>query len=142
MKQSSLLVRFVIDTNIFISALITQGTPPDLLYQAWKQGVFDVITSQAQLDEIKRVSAYERLQRYFTPEDVVELLATIDTIAEVVTELPVVDYSPDPDDNLIIATAIAGGADYIVSGDKRHMLALKSVEDIAIITVREAIELI
>ncbi|MEZ4677307.1 MAG: putative toxin-antitoxin system toxin component, PIN family [Caldilineaceae bacterium] len=134
-------MRLVIDTNIFISALITRDTPPDLLYQAWKQGLCAVVTSPAQLSEMMRVSAYDKLQRYFTPADFQELLTTLDAAAEIVTHLPLVHYSPDPDDNLIIATAIAGSADYIVSGDKRHMLALKRVENIGIINIREALEL-
>ena len=51
-------------------------------------------------------------------------------------------YSPDPDDNLILATAIAGLADYIVSGDKGDMLALNVIENIPIITARRAIEIL
>lgn len=42
---------------------------------------------------------------------------------------------------LVLATAIAGHADYLVSGDKSDLLALKKVEDIAIITARQAINI-
>jgi putative PIN family toxin of toxin-antitoxin system len=41
-----------------------------------------------------------------------------------------VSYSPDPDDNIILATAIAGNADYLVSGDKSDLLKLGVIEDI------------
>ena len=47
--------------------------------------------------------------------------------------------SPDPDDNLIPATAIAGKADLIVSGDKKPMLALGRVDDIPIVTAAAAV---
>ena len=50
--------------------------------------------------------------------------------------------SPDPTDNQILATAIAGGADLIVSGDKKHMLALREVDGISIVTARKALELL
>ena len=70
------------------------------------------------------------------------LLETIDVNAVLVWELPTVDYSPDPDDNVIIATAIAGGADMIVSGDKRDMLALAEVEGIPIVSARDAVKLL
>ena len=49
----------------------------------------------------------------------------------VMTELPEVDISPDSKDNPILATAVAGGADLVVSGDKGDMLALGYVEDIS-----------
>ncbi len=50
------------------------------------------------------------------------------------------DLSPDPKDNPILAAAIAGKADLIVSGDKKHMLALGAVEGIPIVTARDALD--
>lgn len=50
------------------------------------------------------------------------------------------DLSPDPKDNLILATAIAAQADLIVSGDKRHVLALGDVDGIPVVTAREALK--
>ncbi len=48
--------------------------------------------------------------------------------------------SPDPDDNLILAAAIAGQANLIVSGDKKHMLSLDTAAGIPIVTARSALE--
>jgi predicted nucleic acid-binding protein len=48
-----------------------------------------------------------------------------------------VDYSPDPDDNPILSAAIKGQVQYVVSGDKGHMLDLETVKGIPIVTVRE-----
>lgn len=59
-----------------------------------------------------------------------------------VTSLPIVSYSPDPDDNIILATAIAGKADYLVSGDKSDLLKLGIIEDILIITPRQALDIL
>lgn len=42
-------MRVVLDTNVFVSALITKGTPPDGLYRAWLRDEIEVITSTAQL---------------------------------------------------------------------------------------------
>ena len=50
-------MRVVLDTNIFVSALITKGTPPDQLYQAWLRNDIDLVTSVAQIDEITDVLA-------------------------------------------------------------------------------------
>lgn len=49
------------------------------------------------------------------------------------------NLSPDPKDNPILATAIAADADLIVSGDKRHVLALEDVDGIPVVTAREAL---
>jgi len=133
-------MRIVIDTSVLISALITADTPPDLLYQAWKNARFELITSQAQLDEVTRVSGYKKLQRFITPSDVADLLSTIDSCATILTELPAVSFSPDPNDNHIIAAAMVGTADFIVSGDKQHLLSLQEVAGIPIITARQAME--
>ena len=67
-----------------------------------------------------------------------DLLNTLEAQGEVVTDLPNIGASPDPDDNLILATAIAGRADLIVSGDKKHMLSLGRVHGIPIITAAAA----
>ena len=45
----------------------------------------------------------------------------------------------DPADDYVIATALAGGADLIVTGDRRHLLPLKAVEGIPIVTAAEAV---
>ena len=55
-----------------------------------------------------------------------------------VDELPEVSLSADPDDNLILATAIAGKADLVVSGDRKHMLSVGYVNGIPIVTAQDA----
>ena len=50
------------------------------------------------------------------------------------------NLSHDPADNPIPATAIAGKADLIVSGDKKHVLALEEVQGILIVTPRDALK--
>jgi putative PIN family toxin of toxin-antitoxin system len=133
-------VRVVLDTNVLVSALITKGTPPDLLYQAWEAGSFQLVTSSPQLQELERVFAYEKLRPLITRDEAEALLKTIGAAALVVEELPDVDLSPDPADNVILATAIAGGTDLLVTGDRSGLLALKSIRGIPIITPREAVE--
>ena len=56
--------------------------------------------------------------------------------ALVLTDLPALEISPDPDDNPVLAMAVAGEADFLVSGDKRDLLALKIIEKTKIVTAR------
>jgi len=133
-------VRIVLDTNVLVAALITKGTPPDRLYRAWVRGEIEVITSAVQIAEIADVLARPRLQKYLDADEAAAIVHNLDTRALVLDDLPDVDLSPDPKDNPILAAAIAGNADLIVSGDKKHMLALGEVEGIPIMTAREALD--
>ncbi|MDE0029214.1 MAG: putative toxin-antitoxin system toxin component, PIN family [Deltaproteobacteria bacterium] len=132
-------MRIVLDTNILISALITKGTPPDLLYQAWLRGEIELVTSLAQLSEMAQVLARPRLRRFVDADEAAAIVENIGARAVVQRELPVVDLSADPDDNPILATAIDGKADLLVTGDKKHLLALGVVEGIPVVTAREAL---
>ena len=60
--------------------------------------------------------------------------------ASVFHSLTDVDISPDPHDDPILATALAAQADYLVSGDKKHLLSLGGVEGVPIITARAAVD--
>ncbi|MDE0242888.1 MAG: putative toxin-antitoxin system toxin component, PIN family [bacterium] len=132
-------MRVVLDTNILIGALITKGTPPDRLYQAWKRGEIELVTSTAQIAELADVLSRQRLQRFLDADEAMAILENIGTRAVILERLPNVSLSPDPMDNRVLATALAGDADLIVSGDKKHVLALQEVDGIPILTARQAL---
>ena len=81
-----------------------------------------------------------RLKRSIHTDEAVSIVENIDAYALVLTDTPVADISPDPNDNPILAAAIAGKVNLIVSGDKKHMLALREVQGIPVMTAREAAE--
>ncbi len=131
-------VRIVLDTNILVSGLISGEGPPGQVLAAVKNPGITLITSRFQIDELRDVLARDRLQPYIRREEAGDLLYHLDAVAVVVGELPEVSLSADPDDNPILATAIAGDADLIVSGDRGDMLALGTAQGIPIVTAREA----
>jgi len=134
------LVRIVLDTNIFVSALISRDDPPGQVLAEVKRGHLRLVTSTDQIAELRRVLNRPSLGR-FTPAAAAEdLLGNLEQVAEVVTDLPDIDISPDPDDNRMLATAVAGQADRIVSGDQKDMLALGEVEGIPIVKASAAAE--
>lgn len=130
-------MRVVIDTGILIAALITSGTPPDQIYQAWRRKRFVLVTSQWQLEEFRRASRYEKLRKFIRPVDAGSLIAGLQREAVVLARLPKVDISKDPGDNPVLAMAIAGEADYLISGDRRGLLAHKKAGSARIVTARE-----
>ena len=131
-------MRIVLDTNILVSALITKGTPPDRLYQAWLRNEVELVTSSAQIDEVTEVLARSGLRKYVELDEAAQMVAAIHQHATVLNDISVTKRSPDPKDDPILATAVAGKAELLVSGDRRDMLALGNVEGIPIRTAREA----
>ena len=135
-------MRVVLDTGILIAALITKGTPPDRLYQFWRQKRFTLITSEWQLGEFRRVSHYLKLRPFLKPHEAGTMIQGLRTNAIVFSKLPKVEISQDPDDNPLLAMALAGSADFLVSGDKRDLLSLKKFRGIPIVTARALVEIL
>jgi putative PIN family toxin of toxin-antitoxin system len=130
-------VRLVIDTNVLISGLFSSTSLPAHLLVLWREGRFELLTSAAQLDELMRVTRYPKIRERLAPALAGRLINEIRDLAVLVRDLPVVTASPDPDDNYLLAMASAGAADFLVTGDKRDLLALKLYDGTKIMTVRE-----
>ena len=133
-------MRVVLDTGILIAALITSGTPPDLIYRAWRKKRFELITSEWQLEEFRRVSRYPKLRTYLKSADAGNLVNGLRRQAIVLSELSTVDLSPDPDDNPVLAMALAAHADILVTGDRRDLLALGTVGPTRILSARQFVD--
>lgn len=135
-------MRVVLDTNVVLSGMLRKNSPADLLRQAWEDRRFTLVTSAWQLEELRRVSRYPRLQRYLRPHEVGSLVGQIRRRAIVLEVLPAVEASSDPDDDPILATALAGEAEWLVTGDKGDLLTIGTVRRVRIVTVREFLEIL
>ncbi|HNB46315.1 MAG TPA: putative toxin-antitoxin system toxin component, PIN family [Burkholderiaceae bacterium] len=133
-------MRLILDTNILVAALITRGTPPDRLYEAWRDGRFALVTSELQLEELRRVTRYAGVRLRIHPAEAGRMVNDLRSLAVLLDRLPMVDVSPDPYDNFLLAMAQAAQADLLVSGDKRHLLELGRYQNTRILTAREAVE--
>ena len=129
-------MRLVIDTNILISALLAETSLPAQLLSRWRQDRFDLLTSADQLDELMRVTRYPRLRERLSPALAGRLVNELRRLAVVVEKLPSLEVCSDPDDDHLLALAVAGRADFLVTGDKHDLLASGRSEGPPIITVR------
>jgi len=133
------MLKVVIDTNQFVSALISkQGLPAQLL-DSWKQQRFVLVTSPEIIAEIQRVLEYPQISKKYklSKSDVQSLLNLIEHEAVVIPKPPAVHIiKDDPDDDKFLACALAAQAEYIVSGDQ-HLLSLGSYKSISIVTVKQ-----
>lgn len=132
-------MRIVLDTNVLVSALISGKGSPGRLLAIVKRKNFTLVTSTYQIEELREVLSRDHLKQCILPGEAADLLYTLESVGVVVSELPTVHLSPDPKDNPILATGIAGRAELIVSGDKAHLLDLGHVEGIPIVAPREAV---
>lgn len=133
-------MRVVLDTNVLLSAFINRDGYPARALTLWLDKKIDLVTSSAQIDEFRHASRYPRVRRRVNPAQVGRLVNGLRQRAIVIEDLPEIDASPDPDDNRILATAIAGRARYLVTGDKSDLLSLGRVQGVRIVSVRAFVE--
>jgi len=131
-------VRGVADTNIAVSALLWHGPPRDVL-QAARTGDLRLFTTAALLAELQDVLARpkfaERLKRAgVTPDELVVGYAALATVVQPASIEPVI--VEDPDDDAVLACAVASQAEVIASGDS-HLLQLKEYGEIRILTATQ-----
>jgi putative PIN family toxin of toxin-antitoxin system len=130
-------IRVVFDTNVIVSAVGFGGRPLDAFLQAFDQNV-QLVASEETLAELERVFEYEHLP--FTTYEQLQYPAIIRLEAEVTEPKTSLDVVRDSDDDKFIECAIAGDADYIVSGDK-DLREVGSYNDIEIMTAAEFLSL-
>jgi uncharacterized protein len=134
-------MRLVLDTNVLLSALMSPDSPPAKILSLWRDRKVAVLTSAEQIDEIARVTRYPRIRARLHPALAGRLVNRLQDVAIVVARLPTVDRSPDPDDNYLLALAEAGGAQFLVTGDK-PLLGLKRHRFTRIVTPTALLELL
>ncbi len=132
------MIRVVLDTNVFVSALLAPDSPPARILELALEGRLRLVISPGIIREISLVFQYPRVQKSMkkhrlTTEDVAD---TILKILKIATITPGAEFaqgvSPDPADDMVLSCAVEGRADFIISGDQ-DLTALESHEGIRIV---------
>ena len=111
-------LRAVFDTNVFVSAFLSRNptSPTRELVRRWEDGEFVLVVSDALLDEV----AGKLVERRIARGRIIEFLTLVERLAEWIN-VPPEAVKPviinDPDDDQIIACAVVGEVDYLVSYD-------------------------
>ena len=136
------MIRAVIDTNIIVSAFFWGGLPRAAL-DAARAKRFRMVTTEELIDELKVVISRPKFADRLAQigETVDSLLendyrALVEVVEPSTIEPVIID---DPDDDALIACAIGGAADYIISGD-HDLLDLGAYQSIKMWTVKRFLE--
>ena len=112
-------VRAVIDTNIWVSALLNPFGFPARLRKSFEEGFFHPIISEPLIEELAEVLNRPRIKNKYgiAEDDISELLILIEERSEHVLLSGDINICRDSDDNFVIETAIKGQAEYLVTRD-------------------------
>jgi len=137
--------RAVLDSSVLVSAFLKPGSLPATLLTRAREGAFSLVLSSYVIQETAAVLARPKVRagRAYTPEEVARYCRDLLAVAEIVGELPDIDAVPnDPKDNPVVATAVAGKADYLVTGDRAHLLPLGEYRGVRMVSPREFLDLL
>ena len=124
--------KVVVDTNVFVSAALLNGKST-VLMEKWKEGKFILLFSPDIFDEYFEIIARPKFnQEEKDIRDFAELLTERGIAVEPQMRLNIV--KEDPDDNRFLECAVAGEADFIVSGDS-NLLNLREYKGIKILKI-------
>jgi putative PIN family toxin of toxin-antitoxin system len=130
--------KVVLDTNVIVSALLFGGNPDKILNLA-NERVIRLIISPFILDETANVLNH---RFNWSEEKIHEVLSSIQEIAAVVQPTIKLSIIKEKDsDNRILECAVSGKADFIISGDNKHILPLKEYQGIKILSPAEFLAL-
>lgn len=136
--------RWVLDTNIVLSALVRPGGTLGRLRLAWQAGLFVPLASRSTASELIRVLAYPKFR--LTPDEQHHLLADYlpwTRVVRIPDPPPITPRCRDPGDVPFLQLAIAGKAAAIVTGDA-DLLSLRAsiAPRVSIFTASEAIDVL
>ena len=141
MDKSTLRPRLVIDTNVFVSGLISgTGSPAKILRAIQNKKVIHLVSDPI-MEEYLRVLEYPRIRRFkkITDAFVADIAAYLIYQTERVELVSKIKLSRDPADDVFLETAVDGSANLLVTGDKTDLLSLRVVEGIPIISAVQAV---
>ena len=139
------MLKVVLDTNIFVSSLLSKAGRPAMVLDTWRAGQYLLVTSRSIISEIRRVVEAPNIRKKYglSSNQIERLILLLEKDAIVVPGLSAVAGAipKDPTDEMFLAAALDAKADLIISGD-RHLLDLGEYKDIPIFTVRQFLELL
>ena len=134
-------MRIVIDTNDFISALIGKKHREKLTFVLNRPDI-EIFGDENLITEIRDVGYREKFRKYVNIEEVDIFIEIISQRLTFIETTFIFFDSPDPDDNYLLSLAYDSESDYLITGDKKDLLALSPFRGILIIRLYELINIL
>ena len=133
-------MRLVLDTNVVASAMLWGGSPK-LLVQARREKRVELYTSTPMLAELTDILDRPKFEKKIAASmlTVDQLVDRYAALVQVVRPTSIPRIAPDPDDDVVIGTALAAKADLLVTGD-RLLLSVMEYQGVRIVSVAEALQ--
>jgi len=134
-------MKVVLDTNVWVSAWLWRGLPNNLIHLARREEI-QVCISESLLAELENTLSYKKLQQKIQSLNLTKeqlLIGTREITYIYPIEELVVPELRDPDDTIVLATAIAASAEVIITGD-RDLLILQEYQNMQIMTATDFLE--
>ncbi len=141
------MIRVVLDTNVFVSALLIPDSPPARILELALKGTLRLVLSPGIIKEIGVVFNYPRLKKsmkkhLLTDDEVADAILQILKIATITPGAEIVSgASRDTADDMVLSCAVEGQADFVISGDQ-DLIELESYEGIKIVTPAAFLQII
>ena len=135
-------MRSVLDTNVVLSGFLWEGAPRQL-WTAVLHDELQLFTSEPLIAELQDVLARPKCatRLHAIGLSAEYLLSHYCRMTSLVDPVLIPRLAPDPDDDVVIATALSANANWIVTGD-RTLLAVKGYEKIKILSVSEVLQVL
>lgn len=133
------MIRVCLDTNVIVSGLISPSGAPFEVLEAWRNREFVLLTSDEIITEVSKVLQYPKIKKTFslTDKDIEQHVLLLSKYSQRTPgELKLEVVTEDPSDNIFLACAVEGSADFIISGDN-HLLDIENYQGIQILSPRE-----
>lgn len=136
-------MNIVIDSNIWISGIFWNGKPKDLL-KILEKDILSCYICKEMIDEISEVIKRDFFKNRIiflglTRENIIKQIIELNKIIEINGNLNVIE--DDPDDNIILETAIKSKSEFLISGDN-HLLKLKNYNNVKILSCKDFIDML
>lgn len=134
-------MKVVLDANVLVSGLTGSGTPSAIV-DHWLSGRFDLLSSEHILNGVRLAWRKPYFRRFFHEDEIDPLLVRISRRTNMFRPASDVrGIAEDLEDDLVLATAVAGRADFLVTGD-RVLREIGEYGSVRIVTPREFLDLL
>ena len=135
-------MRAVLDTNVLVSLLLRSGGVGAWLLSLWAAGRYEVVISQVIMDELLEILDRPHIAPRIKTDRRLALLRRLRQRAVwTLGAINIAGATPDPDDDMLVSTAMEGEATFIVTWDKA-LLNFGQYQDIRFVTPQEFITIL